>query len=125
MFIVTKRMEISASHNLNLPYESKCSQLHGHNWIIDVEISAEILDDVGMVMDFTHIKKVIYDRLDHRNLNQVFSDLNPTAENIAKWIADELADVIHNTNDMNYPLSAKVTKVTVQESEGNTACYIP
>jgi 6-pyruvoyltetrahydropterin/6-carboxytetrahydropterin synthase len=101
-------MEISGSHRLNLNYESKCSNLHGHNWIITIYLESETLDENGMVEDFTHIKRKIHDRLDHRNLNDVFH-FNPTAENIAKWICDELGEKCH--------------KVEVQESEGNIASY--
>jgi 6-pyruvoyltetrahydropterin/6-carboxytetrahydropterin synthase len=61
-----------------------------------------------MILDFTVIKKKILEKLDHKNLNDIF-DFNPTAENIAKWICDELGE--------------KCYKVTVQESEGNIAEY--
>ena len=55
MYFVKKRLEISASHYLKLNYESKCSTLHGHNWIINVYCRAAELDENGMVTDFTHI----------------------------------------------------------------------
>lgn len=108
MYRVKKRIEVSGAHRLNLDYESKCSNLHGHNWIIEICLQSETLDSNGMVMDFTHIKRQISDKLDHQNLNDVFS-FNPTAENIAKWICDTLGD--------------KCYKVSVQESEGNVAEY--
>ena len=107
MYYIKKRLEIAGSHHLKLDYESKCSNLHGHNWIITVYCKSETLDNNGMVIDFTHIKKAVSDKLDHQNLNEIF-DFNPTAENIAKWICD------------NVP---KCYKVDVQESEGNTATY--
>lgn len=108
MYYVKKRLEISGAHRLSLNYESKCRNLHGHNWVIEIYMKSSTLDTNGMVMDFTHIKKVISEKLDHQNLNDIF-DFNPTAENIAKWIVDELG--------------TKCYKVSVQESEGNTACY--
>lgn len=108
MYRVKKRIEVSGAHRLNLDYESKCSNLHGHNWIIEIYMQSKELDKNGMVMDFTHIKRKISDKLDHQNLNEVFN-FNPTAENIAKWICDTLGD--------------KCYKVTVQESEGNVAEY--
>lgn len=108
MYRVKRRIEVSGAHRLNLDYESKCSNLHGHNWIIGICLQSETLDSNGMVMDFTHIKRQISDKLDHKNLNEVFN-FNPTAENIAKWICDTLGD--------------KCYKVTVQESEGNVAEY--
>lgn len=108
MYRVKKTLEIAGSHMLNLDYESKCSNLHGHNWIIEIYMQSKSLDKNGMVMDFTHIKREISDKLDHQNLNEIFS-FNPTAENIAKWICDKLGE--------------KCYKVTVQESSGNIAEY--
>ena len=70
MFTVIKRIEISASHTLLLPYRSKCSNLHGHNWIITVHCRAEQLDEAGMVADFTQIKERIAAKMDHQNLNE-------------------------------------------------------
>ena len=61
-------MEISASHSLKLSYRSKCENLHGHNWIITVYCRSEVLNEDGMVVDFTHIKETVMGRLDHRNL---------------------------------------------------------
>lgn len=107
MYTVVKRMEIAGSHRLDLPYESRCRGLHGHNWVVKVHCRAETLDANGMVMDFTHIKRAIHDRLDHGNLNELL-DFNPTAENIAKWICEQIPHCF---------------KVSVQESEGNEATY--
>jgi 6-pyruvoyltetrahydropterin/6-carboxytetrahydropterin synthase len=107
MYYVTKRLEISASHSLCLDYESKCTQLHGHNWIVTVHCRAKELNANGMVTDFTHIKELVMGRLDHANLNNVL-DFNPTAENLARWICDNVEHC---------------WRVDVQESEGNTASY--
>ena len=109
MYYVSKRMEIAGAHNLKLDYESKCSNIHGHNWIITVYLKSKELDHNGMVMDFTQIKKRIHNKLDHQYINNVIGETNPTAENMAKWIHDEIGD--------------KCYKVSVQESEGNTAVY--
>ena len=108
MFYISKRMEIAGSHCLNLNYPSKCQNIHGHNWIVTVHCKADELNENGMVEDFTNIKKEIHDKLDHQHLNTVI-DVNPTAENIAKWIADRIETC---------------WKVEIQESEGNIATYI-
>lgn len=108
MYIIKKRMEISASHQLSLSYESKCCRLHGHNWIIEVYCKANELNADGMVVDFSHIKEVVQGKLDHQNLNDVLP-FNPTAENIAWWICQQIPSCF---------------KVSVQESEGNIAIYI-
>lgn len=107
MYYVKKTMEISAAHRLTLDYESKCTQLHGHNWLITVYCKSAELNANGMVVDFTIIKQMIKDRLDHQVLNDVLP-CNPTAENIARWICEQI------------PHSYKVE---VQESRGNVAIY--
>lgn len=107
MYYVSKRMEIAACHKLNLSYESKCANLHGHNWIITVYCKAEKLNKDGMVMDFKHLKQKIHGYLDHGNLNELLP-FNPTAENIAKWVTEQFSECY---------------KAQVQESEGNIAVY--
>ena len=107
MFIVKKRMEIAGAHRLNLNYESKCANLHGHNWIVTVWCKSQTLDANGMVMDFTHIKREVQEKLDHKFLNDVVP-FNPTAENIAKWVCEQIPNCY---------------RVSVQESEGNVATY--
>lgn len=107
MYTVTKRLEISAAHQLSLNYESKCKNLHGHNWIIYVTCQSETLDANDMVVDFKHIKNLVSDVLDHQYLNDVLQ-CNPTAENIARWICEKVPYCV---------------KVSVQESEGNVAVY--
>ena len=107
MYYIQKKLEISASHHLVLDYESKCSNLHGHNWQIVVCCKSETLNEDGMVVDFTHIKKIVKGQLDHKCLNDVL-DCNPTAENIARWIAERIPHCY---------------RVSVKESEGNVAIY--
>ncbi len=107
MYTVKKRIEIAGAHQLKLPYPSKCARLHGHNWIIEVTCQREELDENGMVVDFSKIKEVVM-QLDHQYLNAILKGINPTAENIAKWIADQIPYCV---------------KVSVQESEGNLAIY--
>lgn len=107
MYYVKKRFEVSAAHSLALDYKSKCTRLHGHNWIVTVECKSKELDSNGMVVDFTHIKELVMDRLDHAVINDVIPG-NPTAENIARWVVDNVPHCF---------------RCEVQESEGNTAIY--
>jgi len=107
MYYTKKTLEISASHSLKLNYESKCQHLHGHNWMITIYCKSEKLDENGMVVDFSAVKQQVKQMFDHKNLNEVF-DFNPTAENLARWIVDN----VHNCY-----------KAEVQESQENTASY--
>lgn len=107
MYYVSKRLEIAGSHQLTLNYDSKCQNLHGHNWIVTVHCKSATLDENGMVVDFTHIKTAITDKLDHRHINDIVP-FNPTAENMARWICEQIPNCY---------------KVSVQESEGNIATY--
>jgi len=105
MYTVKKTIEIAGAHKLNLDYDSKCNNLHGHNWIITVECQAAQLNPNGMVMDFQNIKDIVK-KLDHRNLNDFMEQ--PTAENISKYLLERIP---------------YCTKVIVKESEGNEASY--
>ena len=108
MYYVSKKMEIAACHHLSLSYASKCENLHGHNWHVTVHCKAKELNKDGMVCDFKHIKEKIHGFLDHGNLNELLP-FNPTAENIAKWITEQIPEC---------------WKAEVQESDGNTAIYV-
>lgn len=101
-------MEVAGSHSLALSYDSKCRKLHGHNWIITVHCKADKLNADGMVVDFTHIKQIIHDYLDHGNFNELLP-FNPTAENIARWVCDQIPECF---------------RVDVEESKDNVATYI-
>lgn len=114
-------MEIAGSHQLTLDYESGCTRCHGHNWLITVYCGANHLNHNGMIIDFKHIKNIIHDRLDHHHINDVITDINPTAENMAAWILLEMNKKFDELNPID-GADGRCYKVTVQESEGNIAC---
>jgi len=92
--------EFASAHTLR-DYPGACARMHGHNWKVEVEVKARALDNVGMGVDFKVIKTAardIGDRLDHRYLNEIqpFTEINPTAENIAAYFYRELVSALNN-----------------------------
>ena len=98
-------MEVAGCHQLSLPYESKCSRLHGHNWTITVFLPSREVNAEGMVIDFKRVKEKVHDYLDHGNFNDLLP-FNPTAENIAAWVVEQFPQCY---------------KAIVEESNGNVA----
>jgi len=113
--------EFAAAHRLR-EYEGDCENLHGHNWKVRVALQAETLNPLGMVVDFREIKSIlssILDEFDHAFLNELerFEKVNPTTENIARTIADEVA--------ARLPEGIRVAAVTAWESPRCSATYRP
>ncbi len=120
MFEVSVKIDFSAAHNLR-GYKGKCENLHGHNWNIEAVFGPEELDKSGMIVDFKDSKKIlkwILSGFDHRYLNKIesFKKINPTSENIARFIFQKLAE---KTKKKLY----KVIKVSVWETPLNRASY--
>ena len=116
--VVTK---FAAAHQLTM-VGTKCENMHGHNWKIEVYVTGEKLDDGGVVMDFGVIKKHVRDimsLLDHKYLNELefFQQSQPSSENIAYLVADKLQQKIDTS-------SVKVSRVTAWESDDASATYI-
>lgn len=116
MYSIKVEANFSAAHNLR-GYKGKCEELHGHNWKIEVEACKNKLDKTGMVLDFRYLKKIldeVLERLDHKYLNRLtpFKKVNPTSENIARYIYDSLKSKIPH-----------IKSVIVWESENSSASY--
>lgn len=92
MYTISKDYHFSASHVLpQLPEDHPCHRLHGHNYIVQVVLESETLNEVGFVRDYRELdalKRYIDDEIDHRHLNDVLGDNNVTAEQIAKHFYD-------------------------------------
>jgi 6-pyruvoyltetrahydropterin/6-carboxytetrahydropterin synthase len=121
VYYVTVKTEFAAAHQLR-GYRGKCENLHGHNWKIEVTLKGKALDKVGMLVDFTELKAwlrvIIDEQLDHRNLNDIppfDAALNPSAENLAKYIFDGVAG--------RAPAGIAVDRVTVYETDRCCAAY--
>jgi len=94
MFEVTIEETFAAGHALR-NYRGKCENVHGHNYRCQVTLEGEQLDSIGVLVDFVELKRVVHtvlDRMDHQWLNEFppFDVLNPSAENMAKYIYDEV-----------------------------------
>lgn len=117
MYTIRKEFHFSASHCLGgLPEGHPCSNIHGHNYIVTVELSSAKLDPTGFVVDYRRldpIKKYIDDVLDHKHLNDIL-ECNPTAENIAKHIFVKFT--------REFP---QLTAVEVSETQKTNARYTP
>jgi 6-pyruvoyltetrahydropterin/6-carboxytetrahydropterin synthase len=121
MYELTIEGHFAAAHNLR-EYRGECERLHGHNWRVVAEVTAEQLNDLQMVMDFRDLKdtlKEVLSPLDHSYLNDVppFDRLNPTTENLSRHVAEELA--------RRLPEGITVQRVSCWESDGCGASYVP
>ena len=120
VFEVYVKTQFSAAHSLK-GYPGDCARVHGHNWIIEVFVKCKELDEIGIGIDFRDIKQSVKDvlqGLDHFNLNDLpaFKDVNPTSENIAKFLYKEVGKKLNSD-------VVKVSKVKVSETPGAGAVY--
>ena len=120
MFQVCVKTSFAGAHHLR-NYGGKCEDVHGHNWAVEVFIDCKKLNDIGLGMDFAEVKKKLAEvikRLDHKDLNALtfFKDKNPSAENIAYFIYQQLKNKISGSG-------IKLSKVVVKESENSGAGY--
>lgn len=121
MYELSLETHFSAAHHLR-NYQGKCENLHGHNYNVEIVLGGSELNELGMLVDFKDAKGIIgevVDRLDHGYLNEVspFDELNPSTENIARHVAEEVAEGL--------PDGVTVRQVTCWESEKCAARYIP
>lgn len=106
---IFKIFMIEAAHRLpNLPENHKCRRLHGHSFRVEIHLSGPLTAKEGWIMDFADVTRAfnpIYDQLDHHYLNEVPGLENPTSENLARWIWQQLK-----------PALPPLSKVVVQET---------
>ena len=121
MFEVTVEETFAAGHALR-NYKGKCENVHGHNYRVQVTLAGEELDANGLLVDFVELKKelnTILETMDHRFLNEVppFDVLNPSAENMARYIFDRLRDGLEGKGP------ARVTWVRLWETDTCSTTY--
>jgi len=110
-----------AAHRLR-DYEGQCERLHGHNYRVQVLLAGQELNSTGMLLDFkdaSAMAEAVVGRLDHQYLNETvpFDSINPTAEQVARHVADGLASKL--------PRGVEVRAVTCWESDRCAARYLP
>ncbi len=120
MYDLMIETQFSSAHQLR-GYKGKCENLHGHNWRVQVTVSSDKLDDIGIVIDFHELKKItseVVSSLDHSFLNEVFpfTEINPSSENIAKWIFESTKKKLDEDQ-------CNISSVTVWENETASATY--
>ncbi len=108
MFELVVNGAFEAAHRL-VNYPGKCNRLHGHSWIVEMSVSGDKLDKIGMVADFKTLKSMLMeelDAMDHQYLNELeqFIEINPTAENIAQYIYNKLEkhEIFNGGCNLNY-----------------------
>ena len=123
MFEVTIEETFAAGHALR-NYHGKCENVHGHNYRCQVTVEGTGLDSVGLLVDFVELKKSVHavlDRMDHQWLNDFppFTELNPSAENMAKFIYDEVSEALKTREGV------RVGSVKLWETDTASATYRP
>lgn len=122
MFEIKVSAEFEAAHRI-AGYKGKCDRLHGHSWTVEAAVTGTRLDELGMLVDFKLVKgrlREFLETLDHMFLNDLepFSaGINPTAENIAKYIYSEMAKAEFLTEDI------KLKHIQVWESPKSSVIY--
>ena len=113
---LSKTFHFEAAHDLpTFPEGHKCRRLHGHSFRFDVIVEGEVDPAKGYLIDYGEIKKVtepIVRRLDHYHLNEIPGLQNPTSENLARWIWDQLK-----------PLLPELSSIVVHETCTTTCDY--
>ena len=126
MFEVSVEKTFAAGHALR-GYKGKCENVHGHNYRVQVMVEGTRLDDAGLLVDFVELKKLmdgVIERLDHQFINDVppFTELNPSAENLAKYFYEE---VNQRMDFAAFGSPARLSQVKVWETDTSIAVYRP
>jgi 6-pyruvoyltetrahydropterin/6-carboxytetrahydropterin synthase len=117
---VSVTAHFSAAHRLS-GYQGACSALHGHNWEIEVFVRGGRTNATGILLDFRQLKEAVarvIEPLDHADLNAVeaLGGMNPTSENIARFLFGKLAATLDCAD-------YRVARVSVRETPGSRASY--
>jgi len=122
MYDISVVTDFSAAHSLR-GYDGKCANVHGHNWRVHVTVRAKETGADGIAIDFRDLKRLtneVLGRLDHTHINEVepFDKINPTSENIARWLYEQLEPKLTSSH-------VKLVRVDVQENDTSRVSYFP
>jgi 6-pyruvoyltetrahydropterin/6-carboxytetrahydropterin synthase len=123
MYEVAVEKTFAAGHSLR-HYKGKCENVHGHNYRVRVTIEGEKLNAIGLLVDFVELKRalmVVIDYLDHKFINDVppFTELNPSAENMARFFYDEILKGLDRVADV----PVRIAEVKIWETDTSIAAY--
>src|SRR5918997_1522897 len=117
-FEVMIERNFSSAHQLR-GYRGKCENLHGHNYKIEIYARGRELNNIGLLVDFVELKDAadeIVQYLDHRNINELppFDvELNPSAENLARFILERVASRVGDERVQVYKVRCFETPTSV------------
>ncbi len=122
MYEVTIIKSFSAAHLL-ADIGGKCEALHGHNFKVEITVAAGQLNHIGILVDFRLLKKMlgeVLEALDHKHINALtdFAGVNPSAENIAKYIFEKMDARVKTAG-------VDMVRVKIWESENAAVTYLP
>jgi len=122
MYEVTIIKSFSAAHLL-ADIGGKCEALHGHNFKVEITVAAGQLNHIGILVDFRLLKKMlgeVLEALDHKHINALtdFAGVNPSAENIAKYIFEKMDARVKTAG-------VDMIRVKIWESENAAVTYLP
>ena len=120
-FEVMIERNFSSAHQLR-GYKGKCENLHGHNYRIEIYARGRELDNIGLLVDFVELKAAadeVVQYLDHRNINELdpFVKLQPSAENLAKYILERVAAKVSDDRVQIYKVRCFETPTSVATYE--------
>ncbi|HEX8335783.1 MAG TPA: 6-carboxytetrahydropterin synthase QueD [Pyrinomonadaceae bacterium] len=117
-FEVMIERNFSSAHQLR-GYKGKCENLHGHNYKIEIYARGSELDNIGLLVDFGELKEAadeVVAYLDHRNINELppfDEELNPSAENLARYILERVASRVGDDRVSVYKVRCFETPTSV------------
>ncbi len=122
LFELNKDLHFCAAHFIDDESAGKCRNVHGHNYVANITLVGDTLDEMGFLVNFSALKKVVTDAFDHTLLNdhEKFQDIPPTTETVARAIYELISDYLKSESKKVYCL-----QVFLRETATSYAIYRP